>query len=43
MFAPKGRATLTEVGKVNEEGNPDVYRNLIDKFEAVWTSRHIDH
>jgi hypothetical protein len=33
VFAPKGRATLTEAGKVDEGGNPDVYRSLIDKLK----------
>lgn len=36
-FKLRGRATLTEAGKVDEEGNPDVYRNLIDKLKCFGT------
>lgn len=31
-FKPKGRPSLAESGKVDEEGNPDVYRHLIDQL-----------
>lgn len=32
-FKPKGRPSLAESGKVDEEGNPDVYRHLIDQLK----------
>lgn len=32
-FKPRGRPTLTESARVDEDGNPDVYRELIDKLK----------